>query len=71
MLTAAFLTFMPNLIWGGDLYKINIGSPHDVERLTTLQSDPIELQDKRLNPVPLPDEALEQWTQFAVENRAG
>lgn len=37
--------------------------------LTGIESDTIELEDKRLNPVPFPDQSLEQWTQLAMQNR--
>lgn len=37
--------------------------------LTGIGSDTIKLKDKRLNPVPLPDASLEDWTQLALENR--
>lgn len=40
-LTAAFMIFLPTLIWGGDLYKIRVQSYQDVERLNTLRTDPI------------------------------
>ena len=38
--------------------------------LTGLKVDTIELEDKRLNPVELPTEGLEEWTALAIENRA-
>jgi len=38
--------------------------------LTGLKVDKIELEDKRLNPVALPTESLEEWTVMAIENRA-
>ncbi len=38
--------------------------------LTGLKSKSLELEDRRLNPVPLPERTLEEWTQLAVENRA-
>ena len=37
--------------------------------LTGIQSDSIELQDKRLSPIQLPDQSLQQWIQLALENR--
>lgn len=38
--------------------------------LTGLKVDTIPLKDKRLNPVALPVENLEEWTNLAIENRA-
>lgn len=37
--------------------------------LTGIKSETITLRDKRLNPVQLPDQSLEEWTQLAFENR--
>ncbi len=37
--------------------------------LTGIKSETIKLKDKRLNPVQLPGQTLEQWTQLAFENR--
>lgn len=38
--------------------------------LTGLKIKRLELEDRRLNPVPLPKRTLEEWIQLAVENRA-
>ncbi len=37
--------------------------------LTGIKSETIKLKDKRLNPVQLPGQTLEQWTQLAFEHR--
>lgn len=37
--------------------------------LTGIESDIIQLEESRLNLVPLPDRDLEAWTQLALENR--
>ena len=37
--------------------------------LTGIKSETITLRDKRLNPVQLPDQSLEEWTRLAFENR--
>ncbi len=37
--------------------------------LTGIKSDLIALSEKRLNPVSLPGQSLEEWTQLAIENR--
>ena len=38
--------------------------------LTGLKSDHLILEDKRLNPVPLPTKTLPEWINLAIENRA-
>ena len=37
--------------------------------LTGIKSDTIELEERRLNLVALPDRDLEEWTQLALDNR--
>jgi outer membrane protein TolC len=37
--------------------------------LTGINSDTIELKDKRLNPVTFPEQSLEEWTDLAFQNR--
>ena len=38
-------------------------------QLLTGREGPIELAERRLRPLPLPDESLEQWVELALENR--
>ncbi|MCP3688368.1 MAG: TolC family protein [Gammaproteobacteria bacterium] len=38
--------------------------------LTGLNSNNIQFEDKRLNPMALPTRSLQEWTQLAVKNRA-
>ena len=37
--------------------------------LTGLQSDTIELKDRRLRPLPLPEQTVEEWVALALDNR--
>jgi len=37
--------------------------------LTGLQSEVIELKDRRLRPMALPDQSIEEWVLLAIENR--
>jgi outer membrane protein len=37
--------------------------------LTGLQSETVEPKDRRLSPLPLPDQSAEEWVELALENR--
>ncbi len=48
---------------------IEVIAMEGLKLLTGLQSKTVELEDRRLRPLALPDQTAEEWIQLAIENR--